>query len=196
MGEDNYFASDHLEFLWNQYSHRLKAFIRSRVEDEAVAEDLLQEVFIRVHHNLCCKLEWERPDGWFYQIARNLIIDHYRMRKVMLEIPESLPAEPGMGEQDHLVEDPEAELALSVREMIDELPDIYRQALILTEYQGLSQKQLAEHLGISLSGAKSRVQRARQRLREMFLNCCHFEFDRRGRILDYYERCCCCNPVG
>jgi RNA polymerase sigma-70 factor (ECF subfamily) len=65
----------------------------------------------------------------------------------------------------------------------------------MTEYQGLSQKQLADNLGISLSGAKSRVQRARDKLRDMLLSCCHFELDRRGRILDYYQRCCCCHPV-
>ena len=71
----------------------------------------------------------------------------------------------------------------------------YRQALILTEYQGLSQKQLAEQVGISLSGAKSRVQRARDKLRDMLLRCYHFEFDRRGHFVEYYERCCCCHPT-
>jgi RNA polymerase sigma-70 factor, ECF subfamily len=79
--------------------------------------------------------------------------------------------------------------------MVNELPEPYRQALLLTEYQGLNQKQMAERLGISVSGAKSRVQRAREKLRDMLLNCCHFEFDRRGRIVDYYEHCCCCQPI-
>jgi RNA polymerase sigma-70 factor (ECF subfamily) len=107
-----------------------------------------------------------------------------------VEIPESLPGAPDLPE-----EDPEAVLALSLKEMVDELPESYRQALILTDYQGMSQKQLAESLGMSLSGAKSRVQRARDKLRDMLLSCCHFEFDRRGRIVDYYQRCCGCHPV-
>ncbi len=179
-----------LDQIWDQYSHRLKAFIRSRVEDDASAEDLLQEVFIRVHRHLCCQPAWNKPDGWFYQIARNLIIDHYRRRRELVELPDSLPAEPDLPEDD-----PEAELALSLKDLIDELPEPYRQALLLTEYRGLSQKQLAERQGLSLSGAKSRVQRARDRLRAMLLQCCHFEFDRRGRIVDYYEHCCCCHPV-
>ncbi|RPI26044.1 MAG: RNA polymerase sigma factor SigZ [Chloroflexota bacterium] len=172
------------------YSRRLRAFIRGRVSDEAEADDILQEVFIRVHQHLCCLPEWNKLESWIYQIARNLIIDHYRRRREQVEIPEDLPAEADMPE-----EDPEAELALSLKEMIDELPELYRQALILTEYQGLTQKELAETLGISVSGAKSRVQRARDQLREMFLRCCHFEMDRRGRIMDYYQRCCCCNPA-
>jgi RNA polymerase sigma-70 factor (ECF subfamily) len=182
--------SDHLELLWDQYSRRLGAFIRSQVSDDGEAEDILQEVFIRVHRNLCCQSEWNKPEGWFYQIARNLIIDHYRRRRELVEIPESLPAELDLPE-----EDAETVLALSLKEMIDELPEPYRQALLLTEYQGLSQKQLAENQGISLSGAKSRVQRARDKLRDMLLRCCHFEFDRRGRIVDYCERCCCCHPA-
>jgi RNA polymerase sigma factor (sigma-70 family) len=82
--------NDNLELLWNQYSRRLRAFIRSRVGDDADAEDILQEVFIRVHRNLCClpEPEWHRPESWFYQIARHLIIDHYRRRRVLVAIPE------------------------------------------------------------------------------------------------------------
>src|SRR5512136_1857039 len=188
---------DNLELAWERYSRRLLAFIRSRVGDDADAEDILQQVFIRVHRNLCCQpdSEWDKPESWIYQIARNLIIDHYRRRRETLEIPDGLPADPDVDELVRLEPDPEAALALSLKEMIDDLPEPYRQALLLTEYQGLSQKQLAESQGISLSGAKSRVQRARDKLREMLLQCCHFEFDRRGRILDYYERCCCCQPV-
>jgi RNA polymerase sigma-70 factor (ECF subfamily) len=183
--------NDHLELLWDQYSRRLRAFIRSRVWDDMDADDILQELFIRVHRTLCCQPEWSRPESWFYQIARNLIIDHYRRRRQLVEIPESLPAEPDLPE-----EDPQALLALSLKQLIDELPEPYRQALILTEYHGLSQKQLAERMGISLSGAKSRVQRARAKLRDMLLRCCHFEFDRRGHIVEYYQRCCACRPRG
>ncbi len=63
---------------------------------------------------------------------------------------------------------------------------------MMTAYQGLSQKDLANRLGISYSGAKSRVQRARRMVRDMLMICCHFEFDRRGTVIDYYEHCCCC----
>ncbi|CAG1003859.1 ECF RNA polymerase sigma factor SigE [Gammaproteobacteria bacterium] len=178
-----------LEQGWEQYSRRLRVFIRGRVWDDAEADDILQEVFIRVHRHLCCQPNWDKPDSWFYQIARNLIIDHYRRRRELVELSDSLPADPDFPEANS-----EAELALSLKEMIDELPEPYRQALLLTEYQGLSQKQLAESQGLSLSGAKSRVQRAREKLRDRLLQCCHFEFDRRGGIVDYYEHCCCCSP--
>ena len=179
-----------LEVLWDQYCCRLLAFIRRRVSNDADAEDILQEVFIHVHRSLCCSNDWNKPESWIYQITRNLIIDHYRRRRDLVEIPENLTAQVGFDEDD-----PEARLALSLRETIDVLPEPYRQALILTEYQGLSQKEVAEKLGLSLSGAKSRVQRARLKLRDLLLACCHFELDRRGRIIDYYQRCCYCNPM-
>lgn len=183
---------DPLKLLWDRYRRRLSAFVRSRVRDDAEAEDILQEVFIRVHRDLCCRPaeEWAKPQAWFYQIARHLIVDHYRRRRETVEIPESLPAEPDIPE-----EDPEAVLALSMKELVNQLPDPYREALLLTEYEGLSQKQLAERLGISFSGAKSRVQRAREKVRDMLLSCCHFELDRRGRIIDYYPHCCHCRAA-
>jgi RNA polymerase sigma-70 factor (ECF subfamily) len=180
----------HLETLWDQYATRLLAFIRSRVPDAAEAEDILQEVFIRIHRNLCCQPDSGRMESWIYTITRNLVIDRHRRRRETVEIPDNLAAESVIPE-----EDPGGELALSLRDMVDELPAPYREALLLTEYEGLSQKELAERAGISLSGAKSRVQRARERLRDMLLACCHFEIDRRGGIMDYYRRCCCCNPA-
>lgn len=181
--------TDHLEKLWTDYCCRLLAFIRGKVSDEADAEDILQEVFLRVHQGLCCMGDWTGMERWIYRVTRNLIIDHYRRRRPMVELPESIASE-----DSSLEDDPRTRLAFSLRQTIDELSPVYREALILTEYEGLSQKQLAERAGISLSGAKSRVQRARERLRQLLLDCCHFELDRLGRIIDYHRRCCTCNP--
>lgn len=184
-------ATIQLERLWEQYCCRLKAFIQSRVSDQDDVEDLLQEVFIRIHNHLCCLRDLSKLESWIYQVARNAIIDHYRSRRPGVELSESIPSE---DEVD--ADDPEAVLALSLTSMVDELPAPYRDALLLTEYQGLNQRQMADRLGISFSGAKSRVQRARRMLRDMLLACCHFELDRRGAIIDYYARCCSCNPCG
>jgi RNA polymerase sigma-70 factor (ECF subfamily) len=179
--------TENLETIWDQFCCRLRAFVRGRVSDESEADDILQEVFLRIHRHLCCLPDPDKIDSWVYQIARNLIIDYYRRRRKLVEIPESLPAEADLPEANA-----EAELALSLKDMIAELPETDRQALLLTEFQGMSQKELAERMGLSLSGAKSRVQRARQKLRDMLLACCHFELDRRGLIMEYYARCCCC----
>ncbi len=190
MELSNQAEKDHLVKLWDQYSNRLLRFILSRVADQDEAEDILQEVFIRIHQHLCCLPELGKMQSWIYQIARNLIIDHYRGRRELVEIPEDLQEEAESHE-----EDAEMEISLSLREIVDELPEPYRQALLLTEFEGMRQKELAEYLGISFSGAKSRVQRAREKVRDLLLACCHFELDRRGKIINYYARCCCCNPV-
>ncbi len=185
-------ASSHppeLTVLWDQYSRRLLAFLRGKVSNEADAEDLLQEVFLRIHTNLAGLRSLCRLESWVYQIARNAVIDHYRSRRITEDLPETLAVDQAFYEEDL-----EAELAPSLRELVNTLPEPYREALLLTEYQGISQKDLATRLGISNSGAKSRVQRARAMIRDNLLSCCHFELDRRGRIVDYYERCCCCNP--
>jgi RNA polymerase sigma-70 factor, ECF subfamily len=176
-----------LEAIWEAYSARLLVFLTSRVGDPIEAEDLLQEVFLRIHNNLCCPPAPARLEPWIYQIARNLVIDHYRRRKDHAELPEDLEAEPDFPEQDR-----QAHLALSLHELIDQLPQAYRAAVRLVEIEGLSQKETAERLGLSLSGAKSRVQRGRQKLRDLLLACCHFELDRRGHVVDYAERCVCC----
>ena len=60
------------------------------------------------------------------------------------------------------------------------------------EFEEISQKALAERLGLSLSGAKSRVQRGRVKLRELLLGCCHVDFDRRGNIIDYRRKRASC----
>jgi RNA polymerase sigma-70 factor (ECF subfamily) len=178
-----------LESIWEQTSAKLKAFIFRRVEDEDVADDLLQEVFVRVHQNMSTLKDAEKLESWIYQITRNVIIDHYRSRRIHTELPETLADPLEIFTEDNAV----AELSGSMYQMVNELPSPYREALLLTEYGGLTQKDLAQRLGISLSGAKSRVQRARQKIKDSLLNCCHFEFDRYGRVVDYWEACCCCS---
>jgi RNA polymerase sigma-70 factor (ECF subfamily) len=81
-----------------------------------------------------------------------------------------------------------ADLSLCVRRFVGQLTPEYRDALMLTEWQGLTQEEAAKKLGLSVSGAKSRVQRARHQLKELLLDCCRFEMDRRGNVLETYPR--------
>jgi RNA polymerase sigma-70 factor (ECF subfamily) len=147
-------------------------------------------VFLKIHQHGNSLKDVRRLESWIYQITRNLIIDYYRSHRQpltslgaqeVLDLPEDLP-------DDDIV----SELLPCVRAMVLALPEQDRQALILTEYQGLTQKELGERLGLSFSGAKSRVQRAREKLKQELLACCHFELDRQGPILNYQPRCDCC----
>lgn len=181
-----------METLWKDYRDRLLAFIRARVSDDDAAEDLLQEVFLRIHTRMHMLKDSDRLESWIYQITRNAIVDYYRQHSRLTPLPETLPAE----SEPEIISTPDSadEIAASLRSLVEALPEPYRQALLLTEFEGLSQQELAGRLGISLSGAKSRVQRARQKIKDGLMTCCHFEFDRYGRIVDYWNHCCCCNP--
>ena len=175
------------EQLWDAFNVPLQQFIRRRVRDQHSAEDILQDVFLKIHLHVGTLHNQERSAGWIYQITRNAIADYYRSQRPALDLSETLVA-PDDRAEDDLVR----ELLPCVAALVEALPSEYREALRLTTYQGLSQKALSERLGMSFSGAKSRVQRARAKLKQQLLDCCHFQFDHAGRIIDYQPRCASC----
>lgn len=181
-------AQDTIEAVWYRFSDRLRSFIRRRVHDEQAAEDILQDIFLRIHASMGALRDMRKLESWLYQITRNAVIDHYRGQRATSELPDTLSVFDDTHGNDMV-----ARLAIDVREMAEALPEPYREAFRLTAYEGLSQKELAERLGLSYSGAKSRVQRARKKVKDMLMTCCHFEFDRRGMVIDYHQpHCCCC----
>jgi RNA polymerase sigma-70 factor (ECF subfamily) len=177
-----------LEDIWTQFATRLRHFIRGRVADAASAEDILQNVFLKIQQRLSTLRGMEKIESWVHQIARNAIVDHYRAQRPTDELPDDLAQPLEDPSDDAETEQERAALLAAFRRMITELPEPYRQAIQLTELEGLTQQQLASRLGISLSGAKSRVQRGRTMLKDMLLECCRFEFDRRGGILECEPR--------
>lgn len=177
-----------IETVYHDFASQLDRFISRRVSDPDTAADILQDVFVRIHDRIDTLQDESKLQGWIYQIARNAIVDYYRQRKHTVELPDAL----SYVDEAEIETDASQELLPSIRGMLACLPEKYRQALLLTEYQGLTQEQAAARLGLSLSGAKSRVQRAREQLREMLLDCCHFEFDRFGKVIDYHPNLSCC----
>jgi len=182
--------------VWEVFRERLKRFVLARVPDPNDAEDILQEVFVKIHTRLHTLQAQEKLEAWVYQITRNALAEHYRRglkTKETLEVPEdvidaALAAEAAQEVADHQDREAENLIHSCLAPMLEALPSPAREAILLTEYEGLTQQQMAERLGLSLSGAKSRVQRARERLKAVLLECCHLEFDRRGNIIDYERR--------
>ena len=171
------------ELIWKEYHTGLHSFIQSRVGDTSVADDILQDVFLRIHSRIGTLKESSKIQSWIYQITRNAIIDHYRAHKKMEELPETLAAsEPEPDDQSRW------EIGTCLLPMIQSLPEHYRQALMMSEMEGMTQKEVAVKQELSLSGAKSRVQRGREMVKEMLLQCCRFEFDHRGSVIDYESK--------
>ena len=166
-----------VESIWGEFASQLRGFIRSRVREHATAEDILQEVFVKIHRKLPTLRDGERLESWIWRITRNCIADHFRRQHLDAPLPEELTSA-----VEKSAEMPD--LTPCVQRFIGELTPTFREALVLTEWQGLTQEQMAKRLGLSLSGAKSRVQRARSQLKGMLLDCCRLELDRRGNVVD------------
>jgi RNA polymerase sigma-70 factor (ECF subfamily) len=172
---------------WQETRERLHRYFRSRISDPDLVEDLLQEVLLKAFAKKGQVRDDERLTAWINRIANHVLIDHYRQKGRLqpeAEFGEHLPdSESNPPETDRT-----REFSACLLPMIQGMPEPYREALLLTELGGLSQKELAERLGISYSGAKSRVQRGREKLRERLLDCCHIQTDRYGNILDYQPK--------
>jgi RNA polymerase sigma-70 factor (ECF subfamily) len=145
------------EAIWDAFSTPLRQFLRKRLPDEESTEDLLQDIFLTIHTHIAQLLALSKLQSWVYQIARNALAAYYRNKQTVapLEQAEGLTEEPPE-------EDMEAVLAASMKGMLNCLPQADREVLLLAEYHGMKQREIATHFGLSLSGAKSRVQRARE----------------------------------
>ncbi|HYJ63354.1 MAG TPA: sigma-70 family RNA polymerase sigma factor [Parafilimonas sp.] len=163
--------------IWEEHSEKLKAFICIKVNGDEHCHDILHDVFLKIKEKEE-RLKWiEQPATYIIKMAQNAVIDYYRSQKKAALLLQDDYAETAE-------EFSEIQLAdCCLLSFIKALPPLYSQALLLTEFEGVSQKQLSEKLGISYTGAKSRVQRAKKMLKQAILNCCPYQFDKYGNIV-------------
>lgn len=176
------------EAIWRAFHDRLLAFIGRRVRSPEVAEDVLQEVMLRIHRHADELEQVDAVGAWAYRIARNAITDHYRRASNHREFLAGLDVDPEAIEPEADAPDIRAELADCISPLVDQLPASYREALMLCEFEGLSQAEAATRVDLTVSGMKSRVQRARRQLKQVLLQCCDVELDTRSGIAGYRRR--------
>lgn len=178
------------EQIWLAFHKQLLLYIKKRVNSQEDAEDILQDVFIKIHHNISNLKQTATIISWLYRITKNSVIDFYRKRGSLPKTggDEAFVLEQAQMEGGDATIDELTELAKCLHPMIARLPPKYKLAVEAVEVMGHSQKETAKELGISLSGAKSRVQRGRKMLRDLLEECCHFESDARGNIMRHYPR--------
>ena len=184
--------------IWSEFGDRLRAFIARRVDSDADADDILQDVFLRIHRHASTVERRERLVSWLFQVTRNAIADYYRAPGRRRELPAGAPHDLAVGHQelgwvsiddgDDESRTAQRELATCLGPMVARLPPHYRDAVSLIDLDGLPQKEAAIRAGLSLSGMKSRVQRGRQALEQLLHDCCWIELDAGGRIMDYQFR--------
>lgn len=170
---------DSIDQIWKTYHSGIFGFIIKRVGDSSVADDLLQEVFLKVHSRIDTFKEGTNLKAWLYHVTRNTITDYYRTRKPDAELPKGLS-----GPEKTPTEKAKEETQKRLIAMIQSLPPPYDQTLMLAEIERLPHKEVAKRLGVTLTCAKSRIQRGRQLLRKKLFSACNIELDHRGCMLD------------
>jgi RNA polymerase sigma-70 factor (ECF subfamily) len=175
--------------IWVELKTNLHRFISRRAANEADADDILQDVFFKIHSNIDRLRDTTKIHSWVYQITRNAIIDYYRARRSDLSLDATPDAFDVIKEETEDATD-RVEIMACLSPMIDRLPEDYRKALVMSDVEGITQAKVASEMKLSLSGAKSRVQRARGKMKTMLLDCCHFQFDRLGRAVSMNRRGC------
>ena len=182
-----------LDSVWEEFSGQIRGYLLQKVKQRDDADDLLQEIFIKIHNNIGTLQDEKKLAPWIHQIVRNTLTDYYRKRN--LETTEL--------NEESTLDDTEADDLYSacisgcLKVFIDRLPDKYREPLVLSDIDELKQKDIAKKMGLSYSGLKSRVQRGREMIKDMFVECSCLIHDSNGKLTEDSldsENCKICNP--
>lgn len=153
-----------IQNIWKDLHQELQKFIFFKVKNKEISEDILQDVFLKIQLHVHTLKDSSKLTSWVYKITRNTILDHFRKKNNLSSIEN--------------IDIPEADKDISylklsdcINSKINNLPDTYKEALLLTILKDFSQIELADYLGISYSGAKSRVQRGKEKVKTLVLNC-------------------------
>ena len=166
--------------IWIDLNEELYKFILGKIKDEQTSKDIHQEVFLKVQTKIHQLKHTSKLTSWIYQITRNSIIDYFRKKEnknvsiIDLDIPET-----ETNNFDY------SNLTNCINQKIENLSAKHKEAIILTSFKNYSQKELSEYLKISYSGTKSRVQKAKEILKENILDCPNVESDSTGKLIDF-----------
>lgn len=175
------------EALWDEFSFELGNFIKSKVSQVHDAEDILQEVFIKIFKNIDQLEKQSALKSWMYKITRNTIIDYYKKKRDLPVAPETMHfIEDEVEEEDNMND----QITGCLKKMIFEVPEKYQQVYDLHENKKMKHKEIGEELNISLSTSKVRLMRAKELFKKNLIECCDFELDSYGNIIDYKKKSC------
>lgn len=169
------------------FKNRLLPFVARKVKDRFVAEDIVHDVYLKVHQKVGQLRDEGKSEGWIFTITRNAIIDYFRKQSRLIDAKD-LDWESDQRYLNHCVE-------RCLQDMMATLPDHYREALELSDLQGVPQFEIARRQQISYSGAKSRVQRARQMLKEKMEEAYRIKLDQYGNVVQCEDRLPCGCPT-
>ena len=170
-----------LTTAWTAHEPELRGWLRRQLGNPAEADDLLQDLFLKAlrQGERFCMVRNAR--AWLFEVARNALADHWRVARHTVQLPDDLLAPVD-------VADAVDSLTACLPRVLSELSVQDREAITLCDLQGMGQAEFAQTRGLSLSAAKSRIQRARQRLRERMVLGCQVQLDENGLVSDFVQR--------
>jgi len=166
---------------WHRHEAELHGWLQARLHNRSDADDMLQDLFLKCVRQQDRFCEIDNARAWMFEVARNALIDRLRLTRDQVELPADLAT----------IEDdvaPVDSLVACLPRVLSELSAEDREAITLCDLQGMSQQAYADLKGISLPGAKSRIQRARKRMRAQLTSVCQVRFDAAGQVSDFVPR--------
>ena len=172
----------HLTEIYDQYYQRVRKFILHTVRNEWVADDLVQETFIRINHNLENVRDAARLQAWIFRIAHNICRDYFRQQGKTANLGlEEISEEPALAKAPTSQKELEqGQMRKCVFGLVNHLPESLRSVIILSDISEFSQREIAEILGITVENVKIRLHRARKKLKALLEEHCVFEVDERN----------------
>ena len=168
--------------VWEEFSGNIRAHLLRKLRRKDDVDDLMQEIFIKIHTHLECLRDKGKLTSWIYTIVENTLNDYYRNNRHDSEFDESKTVPDDSGEDNPL-----AGINGCLGVFIDKLPPRYREPLVMSDVEGVKQKEIAKRMHLSYSGLKSRVQRGRRMIKDMFMECCRLSIDEKGIINKEYQ---------
>lgn len=167
-----------IEKSWEEFSSQLFGFILSRVHQREDAEDILQEVYLKSIQNIDKLTPDSNLNAWLYTVTRNAINDFFRDKNKLSNTNGTIIEEIFSDEEAFSIKDS----FCCLEPHINELPDKYREVILLSEVRGLKHKEIADQLDLSVSAIKSRVVRGRELLKDKFVSCCKYHVNDEGKL--------------
>jgi len=174
--------------IWQDFHKKLLRFITYKIKDKQIAEDILQEVFIKVHKNITKISNVERIDSWLFKICHNVLIDYYRQNK-LTNVDDAFDLANIKSSVMNDIE--QKQLSSCLQLLIQDLPEKYRDIILENELQQQKQLVIAQKHQLTLSAVKSRIKRGRHQLKEKLRACCEFEFKENSIDLSCKTQCGC-----
>ncbi|NMM50783.1 sigma-70 family RNA polymerase sigma factor [Marinigracilibium pacificum] len=162
--------------IWNSSKEKLHAYVLSRFKNQVIAEEVSQEVLLKIYNSCCSEKEITNLNSWLYKIAHNTSLDILKKESHSQNSVDF----------DNTINDSEKwdELSTFLEPLIDFLPEKYGVPLKMSDLDKIDQKEIALKLGLGHSATKSRIQRARKLLREEIELCFHLELDKNGVLIN------------